>query len=235
MIADIARGLTDDDRLCVVEAGTGTGKTAAYCLAAIPIAQARDKRVVISTATVALQEQVALRDLPDLKSHANLDFSFTIAKGRSRYVCLQRLDDRIAYDPERERLYGPPDAEHLEIYRRLETAFDTGTWDGDLDNWEDGVPPTAWTPVTNDRVGCQGRRCKYYHQCPVFRARADVADADVVVANHDLVLTDLRIGGGVVLPDPAETIFVLDEAHHLPDKTRDQFTPTRRCAAAPIG
>ena len=224
MIADIARGLTEDDRLCVVEAGTGTGKTAAYCLAAIPIAKAMQKRVVISTATVALQEQVALRDLPDLKRHADLDFTFTIAKGRSRYICLKRLDDRIAYDPERERLFGPPDAEQLSIYRRLETAFDTGTWDGDLDNWAEGVPLQAWTPVTNDRIGCHGRRCKYYHQCPVFRARADVTDADVVVANHDLVLTDLRIGGGVVLPDPAETIFVLDEAHHLPDKTRDQFT-----------
>ena len=224
MIADIARGLTEDDRLCVVEAGTGTGKTAAYCLAAIPIAKSRDKRVVISTATVALQEQVALRDLPDLKRHADLDFSFTIAKGRSRYVCLKRLDDRLAYDPERERMFPPPEAAHVDIYRRLQTAYDTGSWDGDLDNWADGVPPKAWTPVTNDRAGCHGRRCKYYHQCPVFRARADAADADVVVANHDLVLTDLRIGGGVVLPDPAETIFVLDEAHHLPDKTRDQFT-----------
>ena len=224
MIADIARGLTEDDGLCVVEAGTGTGKTAAYCLAAIPIAQARDKRVVISTATVALQEQVALRDLPDLKSHADLDFSFTIAKGRSRYVCPQRLNDRLTYDPERDRLFAPPKSEHLAIYRRLKTAFETGTWDGDLDNWADGVPPKAWMPVTNDRAGCQGRRCGHYHQCPVFHARADVADADVVVANHDLVLTDLRIGGGVVLPNPAETIFVLDEAHHLPDKTRDQFT-----------
>ncbi|MCY4058667.1 MAG: ATP-dependent DNA helicase DinG [Gammaproteobacteria bacterium] len=224
MIADIARGLTENDRLCVVEAGTGTGKTAAYCLAAIPIAKAQEKRVVISTATVALQEQVALRDLPDLKAHADLDFSFTIAKGRSRYVCLQRLDDRLNYDPEHDRLFGPPEAEHLATYRRLETAFDTGTWDGDLDNWADGVPPKAWMPVTNDRAGCHGRRCRYYHQCPVFRARADVADADVVVANHDLVLTDLRIGGGVVLPNPAETIFILDEAHHLPDKTRDQFT-----------
>ena len=224
MIADIARGLTEEDRLCVVEAGTGTGKTAAYCLAAIPVAKACDKRVVISTATVALQEQVALRDLPDLKSHADLDFSFTIAKGRGRYVCLKRLDDRLAYDSERDHLYGPPQAEDLEIYQRLETAFDTGTWDGDLDNWADGVPTKAWTPVTNDRAGCHGRRCKYYHQCPVFRARADVADADVVVANHDLVLTDLRIGGGVVLPNPSETIFILDEAHHLPDKTRDQFT-----------
>ena len=232
MIADIARGLTEGDRLCVVEAGTGTGKTAAYCLAAIPLAKAQDKRLVISTATVALQEQVALRDLPDLKRHAGLDFSFRIAKGRSRYVCLKRLDDRLAYDPDTERLFGPPDADHLKIYRRLETAFDTGTWDGDVDNWPDGVAREAWVPITNDRSGCHGRRCRHYHQCPVFRARADVADADVVVANHDLVLTDLRIGGGVVLPDPADAIFVLDEAHHLPDKTRDQFTvhaPLRGC------
>ena len=224
MIADIALGLTGDDRLCVVEAGTGTGKTAAYCLAAIPIAKAADKRLVISTATVALQEQVALRDLPDLKRHAGLDFSFTIAKGRSRYVCLKRLDDRLAYDPERESLFGPPEIEHVAIYQRLESAFDSGTWDGDVDNWPDGVPGKAWSPITNDRTGCHGRRCQHYHQCPVFRARADAVDADVIVANHDLVLTDLRIGGGVVLPDPAETIFVMDEAHHLPDKTRDQFT-----------
>ena len=224
MIADIALGLTGDDRLCMVEAGTGTGKTAAYCLAAIPIAKAADKRLVISTATVALQEQVALRDLPDLKRHAGLDFSFTIAKGRSRYVCLKRLDDRLAYDPERESLFGPPEAEHVAVYQRLQSAFDSGTWDGDLDNWPDGVPSRAWSPITNDRTGCHGRRCQHYHQCPVFRARADAADADVIVANHDLVLTDLRIGGGVVLPDPAETIFVMDEAHHLPDKTRDQFT-----------
>ena len=224
MIADIARGLTEDRRLCVVEAGTGTGKTAAYCLAAIPIAKALDKRVVISTATVALQEQVALRDLPDLKRHAGLDFAFAIAKGRSRYVCLERLEDRLAYDAETERLFGPPEAEDLEIYRRLESSFVTGTWDGDLDNWPEGVPPKTWIPVTNDRAGCHGRRCKHYHQCPVFRARSDVSDAHVVVANHDLVLTDLRIGGGVVLPDPADTIYVIDEAHHLPDKTRDQFT-----------
>ena len=224
MIADIALGLTGDDRLCMVEAGTGTGKTAAYCLAAIPIAKAADKRLVISTATVALQEQVALRDLPDLKRHAGLDFSFTIAKGRSRYVCLKRLDDRLAYDPERESLFGPPEAEHVAVYQRLQSAFDSGTWDGDVDNWPDGVPGKAWSPITNDRTGCHGRRCQHYHQCPVFRARADAVDADVIVANHDLVLTDLRIGGGVVLPDPAETIFVMDEAHHLPDKTRDQFT-----------
>ena len=234
MIADIARALTNrGNRLCVVEAGTGTGKTAAYCLAAIPVAQALDKRVVISTATVALQEQVVLRDLPDLQRHADLDFSFALAKGRSRYVCLQRLEDRLRADPGQEaQLFEPPGMEELATYRRLQTDFANGSWDGELDTWRDGIERAVWRPVTNDRVGCAGGRCSYYHQCPFFKARRSVAEADVVVANHDLVLADLSLGGGVVLPPPAETIFVLDEAHHLAEKTRDHFTVNVRLRAA---
>ena len=89
MIAHIARTLTGDARrIIAIEAGTGTGKTAAYCLATVPIARARGKTVVISSATVALQEQVVLRDLPDLKEHAGLQFDFALAKGRGRYLCL---------------------------------------------------------------------------------------------------------------------------------------------------
>ena len=233
MIAEIARALTaEEDRLCVVEAGTGTGKTIAYCLAAIPLAQALDKHVVIATATVALQEQVAFRDLPDLKRHTGLDFKATLAKGRSRYVCLKRLDDHMTYDVNREApLFDPPDAESLAIYRRLQGAFADGSWDGDRDSWPDGLPLDAWRGVTNDRAGCGAGRCSYYHQCPFFKARQQAADADVVVANHDLVLADIRLGGGVVLPDPTETIYVFDEAHHLPEKTRSHFTVAARLKA----
>ena len=87
MIAQIARTLGQaETRICVVEAGTGTGKTAAYCLAAIPLASTIGKTVVVSTATVALQEQVVLQDLPDLKQRAGLAFSVSLAKGRGRYV-----------------------------------------------------------------------------------------------------------------------------------------------------
>ena len=226
MIADIARALTTDgNRLSVVEAGTGTGKTAAYCLAAIPIARALDKRIVIATATVALQEQVAFRDLPDLKRHAGMEFTSTLAKGRGRYVCLKRLDDRIAFDQSREApLFEPPDAQALSIYRRFRSAFAAGSWDGDRDSWAKGVLGETWQPVTNDRAGCGASRCSYFHQCPFFKARQQAADVDVVVANHDLVLADLSLGGGVVLPDPAETVFIFDEAHHLPEKTRSHFT-----------
>ena len=234
MIADIARGLTEDgERLCVVEAGTGTGKTVAYCLAAIPIAQALDKRIVIATATVALQEQVVLRDLPDLARHAKLDFTYTLAKGRGRYVCLQRLDDHITFNREREAdLFEPPGAEDLATYRNLQSAYADGTWDGELDSWPDGMEGRVWTAVTNDRAGCGGGRCGYYQQCPFFKARRRVAEARVVVANHDLVLADASLGGGVVLPNPEETIFIFDEAHHLPEKTRERFTANVRLRAS---
>ena len=234
MIADIARTLTrPDNRLSVVEAGTGTGKTVAYLLAVIPIAKALDKRVVISTATVALQEQVVLRDLPDLQHHTQLDFTFTLAKGRARYVCLKRLEDRIAFNADLEgQLFEPPDAADLTIYRRLQSAFGDGSWDGELDSWAEGVERGVWMPVTNDRTGCAASRCSYYHQCPFFRARRQSAEVDVVVANHDLVLADTSLGGGVVLPPPDETIFVLDEAHHLPEKTRDHFTASVRLRAS---
>lgn len=234
MIADIARALTEGgDRLCVVEAGTGTGKTIAYCLAAIPIAQALDKRVVIATATVALQEQVVLRDLPDMQRHAKLDFTFTLAKGRGRYVCLKRLDDRMALKGDAEdQLFDPPDADDLAIYGRLQSAFGSGSWDGELDSWPEALPRNLWLPITNDRAGCSAGRCSHYHHCPFFRARRQVAEADVVVANHDLVLADLGLGGGVVLPAASETIFVLDEAHHLPEKTREHFTANVRLRTA---
>ena len=234
MIADIARALANNDsRLCIVEAGTGTGKTVAYCLAAIPVAQALDKRVVIATATVALQEQVVLRDLPDLQRHAGLDFSFTLAKGRRRYVCLQRLEDLLRRDVDREALlFELPSTEDTAVYQDLQNAFAEGSWDGELDSWADGIDSRTWYAATNDRAGCSAGRCGYYHQCPFFKARRQVAEADVVVANHDLVLADLSLGGGVVLPPPAETVFVLDEAHHLPEKTRDHFTLNVRLRAS---
>lgn len=233
MIAAIARALTSEHRRCAVEAGTGTGKTAAYCLAAIPTARAQEKKVVVATATVALQEQVVLRDLPDLQRHAGLEFTFALAKGRGRYLCPKRLEDRIVFDERQSApLFEPPAADEVPIYQALQAAFGRGEWDGDLDSWPDGIERRVWAPVTNDRAGCGAGRCSYYHQCPFFQSRRRAAEADVVVANHDLVLADLGIGGGVVLPPPEETIYVLDEAHHLPEKTREHFTANVRLRLA---
>ena len=99
MIAEIANTLgvlasdaTQPAPICVIEAGTGTGKTLAYLLAAVPLAQALDLKVVIATATVALQEQVTHKDIPELLQGTDLQFSYALAKGRGRYVCLSKLD-----------------------------------------------------------------------------------------------------------------------------------------------
>lgn len=234
MIATIARTFArpEPPRVVAIEAGTGTGKTAAYALAAIPIAQALDKRLVIATATVALQEQIVLRDLPDIAARSGLEFRFALAKGRGRYVCLKRLDDRLKSSGQAD-LAGfevVPDSA-LALYEQLLGAFARSEWDGELDSWPEAIEDDDWRPVTTDHRGCANQRCGFFRQCPFFRARADLDKADVVVANLDLVLADLSLGGGAVLPEPEETFYVLDEAHHLADKTRSHFTLRLRIRA----
>ncbi|MGB0267625.1 MAG: hypothetical protein ACPF9T_07270, partial [Pseudomonadales bacterium] len=122
MIAEIARTLgaltvgelgmreSGPPHVVVAEAGTGTGKTLAYGLAAIPLAQARGLTLVISTATVALQDQLVERDLPDLQRAAGLKFTYALAKGRGRYACLARLDRILSEDSTAlaSDLFGPP-------------------------------------------------------------------------------------------------------------------------------
>ena len=106
MIAEIAKSLgavssnddgerSNDQGIVVVEAGTGTGKTLAYLLAALPVALAQEKKLLISTATVALQEQILDKDLPNLQKTISLPFSFALAKGRGRYLCLVKLDKAL--------------------------------------------------------------------------------------------------------------------------------------------
>ena len=233
MIAHIARACAGEPpRLVAIEAGTGTGKTVAYCLAAIPIAQALDKTLVIASATVALQEQIVERDLPDLAEGSGLEFNFVLAKGRGRYLCVKRLDQIL--NGETQQVLGLTDAsivDHSLVWRQMMRDFGNGRWNGELDTWEAGVEDAAWRSVTTDHRGCANRKCAFYAQCPFFKARHALGDADVIVANHDLLLTDYAFGGGVVLPAPESSILVIDEAHHLPDKTQRHFALSARLGA----
>lgn len=230
MIAAVARTLTQaHNRLAVVEAGTGTGKTAGYVIAAVPIAQALGKQIVIGTATVALQEQVVFRDLPDLKASTELSFSFEIAKGRGRYVCLKRLDDQLRGDSGQEQLlFGATSEDHEATYQLMLARFADRSWNGELDDWDEGIDPEAWKGVTTDHRGCTNKRCGFFKQCPFFAARGALEGQTVIVANHDLILADLSLGGGAVLPPPEDCIYIIDEAHHLPDKTQQHFSARAR-------
>ena len=233
MIAHIARSCAGEPpRLAAIEAGTGTGKTVAYCLATIPVAQALEKTLVIASATVALQEQIVDRDLPDLAEGSGLEFKFVLAKGRGRYLCLKRLDQIL--NGERQQELGLSEAsmvDHSLVWRQMMRDFGDGRWNGELDTWEAGVEDAAWRGVTTDHRGCANRKCGFYAQCPFFKARHALGDADVIVANHDLLLTDYAFGGGVVLPAPESSILVVDEAHHLPDKTQRHFALSARLGA----
>jgi len=230
MVAQIARTLAaDGDRITVIEAGTGTGKTAAYCLAAIPLAKALGKTVVISTATIALQEQVTLQDLPDIQHNAQLDFTLSLAKGRGRYLCLKRLDDHLKYTNQQEiPLFDVASADHTALYQEMLNRYGQGEWNGEIDSWPEGMLDDAWRPVTTDHRGCSNNRCSFFKQCPFFRARNTMDGVDVIVANHDLVLADLALGGGAVLPEPEDCIYIIDEAHHLADKTQNHFSVSAR-------
>jgi ATP-dependent DNA helicase DinG len=236
MIAAIARCFTRSHppRLLVVEAGTGTGKTAAYSLAALPVAQTLEKRLVVATATVALQEQIVERDLPDLQARTGLSFNTVLAKGRGRYLCVKRLDERLASTDRQSRALfeAPPDSDSLALYQRMLERFSGGEWDGELDSWSDGVEPEQWAALTTDHRGCTNSKCTFFRECPFFRARAQIDKADLVVTNLDLLLADLALGGGAILPAPEDSLYVLDEAHHLPAKTQQHFTLGQRLRAS---
>ena len=228
---------TGGPAVCAIEAGTGTGKTVAYALAAIPLAQALDKRLVIATATVALQEQIVFKDLPDVRRDSGLDFTYALAKGRGRYACLYKLDFRLVHGSEQgmgtQALYPDEQAallgtDTLRLYQSLLDGLADNSWDGDRDNWPHTVDDADWQPLVTDHSQCTGRRCAYVTQCPFFRAREALTGVDVIVANHDLVLADLALGGGAILPMPEQTIYVFDEGHHLPEKAIQHFAAHTR-------
>ncbi|GAB1256609.1 ATP-dependent DNA helicase DinG [Aurantivibrio plasticivorans] len=250
MIAEIAKTLggielddegqrTSGGHVCVIEAGTGTGKTVGYFLAATPIAKAMKKHLVVSTATVALQEQIVYKDIPDLRDAAGLDFSIALAKGRGRYVCLAKLDRQLnEFEgpeglplgiPTEEQARG--DEQTVQIYHSMMDALAKNEWDGDRDNWHEVLDENQWRPVTTNHRQCTGRRCSFVSQCSFFKSRELISGVDCIVTNHDLVLSDLALGGGAILPPPEDTIYIFDEGHHLADKALNHFSQYSRLEA----
>lgn len=242
MIAEITRylaGITQQDQVrnspdavCVLEAGTGTGKTLAYLLAALPMARHLDKKLVVATATVALQDQIVNKDLPELLAHSRLRFNWALAKGRGRYLCVARLETQLheaglgasetfPLFMEAVSTLDPNDTRSL--METLLAQYASRQWDGDRDHWGAPLPDEIWKKVTTDHRQCTNRHCNYFDNCAFFAARNALEDADVIVANHDLVLADLALGGGAILPTPQRTIYIFDEAHHLPDKALNHF------------
>ena len=175
LIAEIAKTLAgeyDKDRkIITIEAGTGTGKSLAYCLGSIPLALMRQKKVCISTATVALQEQLVDKDLPFLKKHSGIDFQFTLVKGRQRYVCRQKLIQATDDSPQAGFTFAEkPKNSDLITLKAMAKALKDGSWQGDIDSWPQHLPHHIWQQVQCDKHSCLKHLAEHTH-CPFHKAR----------------------------------------------------------------
>ncbi len=223
--------LQDGSSILIVEGPTGTGKSLSYLLPAVVMARARDKRLIVSSATVALQEQLANKDIPLLAKHAGLDISYAIAKGRGRYACTYRLKQQAGITQKDDsqlqlELSASESATSInshDMFFEMSELLSEGEWSGDRDSLPTKISDGAWAQITNDRHGCLKKNCPEFAACPFYTARQTLDNVDIIIANHDLLLADIAMGGGVILPDPTETFYCLDEAHHLADKAIKQF------------
>ncbi|GLQ51680.1 ATP-dependent DNA helicase DinG [Dyella flava] len=239
MIAEVAKALAEPAGAAVIEAPTGTGKSMAYLIAGAEVAKAHKKKLLIATATVALQEQLVERDIPLYLKLNGSEAKVALAKGRGRYLCPRNLrmagnslgdsgQMGLGFDADLALWSKPPAERDKQVMRKLTDAFDRNEWNGDMDAAPEIPGDMLRALITTSAGGCTGRRCGYFMVCPFFAARRAVADADIIVANQDLVLSDLTLSsgeeswGGVFLPKPEETVYVFDEAHHMPGKTIDR-------------
>ncbi|MCG6116842.1 MAG: ATP-dependent DNA helicase DinG [Aquimonas sp.] len=246
MVAAVARAFAVRGGVAAIEAPTGTGKSIAYLIAAVPLAQALGKRLVLSTATVALQEQLLHRDLPAFLTAAGLDLPIELAKGRQRYACTRNLFELIGSpdappqggfefgeaEPQQGSWPRAPRAGEVDQVRHLLESLQNGQWNGDLDRSPINIAEETRPLLSTSAGGCSNRRCPHITQCAFVQARNRLQTAPIVIANHDLVLADLSLGrdeegsGGVLLPAPADTLYVFDEAHHLASKAIERGSGT---------
>ncbi|MBC8947810.1 MULTISPECIES: ATP-dependent DNA helicase DinG [Xenorhabdus] len=226
MIAEVAKTLADEEgRHLVIEAPTGVGKTLSYLIPGIAISRAKQKPLVVSTANVALQDQIYSKDLPLLRKIIP-DLKFTGAFGRARYVCPRNLEAICAAEGEQidlmflvEDQTEIANSEERELCRRLRSDYTTFVWDGLRDHHKLALADSLWTKISTDKMNCLARNCQFYSRCPFFLARREIEDADVVVANHSLVMAALESES--VLPEAKNLLLVLDEGHHIPEVARD--------------
>src|SRR5438552_11556848 len=201
----------------IVEAGTGTGKTLAYLVPAIAAACGSGARVVVSTGTKNLQEQLMDKDLPFLQEVLPKKFRAAVMKGRSNYGCLHRIK-RAEGMPVLE---GLDQIDHFDEVGRWMTKTRTGDA-AELSNLPENLP--FWRHIDARSDTCLGQKCPDFEPCFITRMRQRALDADIVVVNHHLFFADLALRNGAygaVLPDYAAVI--LDEAHQIEDVASEYF------------
>lgn len=229
MIAEIAKTLSGEYKtnpiLCV-EAPTGVGKTMSYLLSAIPIAIKNKTKLIVSSVNVALQEQILFKDILEAQKYCKTPFSYAIVKGRSRYLCFRDLINLTENKSSNQKLFEDDDFEpakyQVKKLNKLQDDFETQKWNGEIDDLKTQPDKVLWSKIASNRFTCTGKNCEYYKDCAFFLARKKIFKTDVLITNHDLILSDLS-NGNTILPAVNDSIFIFDEAHHLGQKALSHF------------
>jgi ATP-dependent DNA helicase DinG len=223
-MADAVATVLESGGTLLAEAGTGTGKTLAYLIPGI----LSGHRMLVSTGTKNLQEQIFFKDLPALQRALGVRFTATLMKGRSNYLCLQRWEtfrDETDERPERPELFERSERSERHVFVPLITAWLKQTKTGDRSELRD-LPEDLplWKDVAADSETCLGVECPRYNDCFVTQMRQRAAEADVVIVNHHLLCADASVrtsAFGEVIPS-CPTL-VVDEAHQLEDVATQYF------------
>ena len=205
----------EDGRHLVVEAATGVGKSLAYLTPLALHALGEKVRVLVSTHTISLQEQLIKKDIPLLRESTGMAFRAVLAKGRSNYLCRRRLGRA-----NKQQLELFPDPSRVALAEIREWARHTE--DGSLQDLPHQPPGDVWGAVCAEQGNCLGQKCKEFKKCFFQKARARMLEAEVLVVNHSLFFSDmaLRLGGGHGFLPPVSAV-VLDEAHTVEDTATD--------------
>jgi len=212
MVRGVARAFNRSEHL-LVEAPTGVGKSLAYLLPAVHWAVQNGERVVVSTNTINLQEQLYNKDLPALASVLPFTFRAAILKGRSHYLCMARLQAmrrQGATTPDKARV----------LAKILVWLLETESGDGDTLFLPDQAERMVWSQLSADHEGCLPERCRYFQEgsCYFYRARRAAEAAHLIIVNHSLLLADVAVQQRAL---PEYKYLIVDEAHHLEPATTD--------------
>lgn len=203
--------------IALIEAGTGTGKSMAYLIPALLSAAIWQEKVVISTQTISLQEQLLNKDLPFLVDVLGVEVKASLVKGMGNYICLRKWDE-IAI----ERMLLPPD-DREKLAHMEHLTFEKGI--GSRSDFPFHPPAALWELVGADFDSCNGQDCPHYQNCHYFQARKSCQDAQILIVNHHLLLADLisKAESGLSVLPPYSRL-IIDEAHNLEEIATDYFS-----------